>query len=76
MSPRLRAWPKGGNMSEKEKCRDEKVSTEETIQLEIMELDDLDLAAVTGGSEDVAEAALAIAVPNRARVCNTNCPCR
>ncbi|MDI3285866.1 hypothetical protein [Polyangium sp. 15x6] len=39
-------------MSDKVKSANENVSTEDAVKLEITELDDLDLAAVTGGSED------------------------
>jgi len=59
-------------MSNNEKNTNETTSTEDTAQLEITELDDLDLAGVTGGNEDVAEAELA-ATSNRGCGANRRC---
>ncbi|MDI1483411.1 hypothetical protein [Polyangium sp. y55x31] len=62
-------------MSDKEKSTNENLSTEDAVQLEITELDDLDLAAVTGGSEDgenVGEAELP-ATSNRGCGANRSC---
>ncbi|WP_170229785.1 hypothetical protein [Polyangium fumosum] len=54
----------------------EEITTEEAIQLEIMELDEMALAEVTGGSENVAEAVLAVDCGCRGGSCNANGYCR
>ncbi|MDI1483410.1 hypothetical protein [Polyangium sp. y55x31] len=64
-------------MSEEKKRPNEKVPTEEAIEIEIAELDDLDLAGVAGGSEgNVAEAVLATDCGCRGGSCSANGVCR
>ncbi|MDI1443438.1 hypothetical protein [Polyangium sp. 6x1] len=59
-------------MSDKVKPTNEEITTEEAILLEIMELDEMDLAEVTGGSEgNVAEAVLAADCGCRGGSCGT-----